>query len=1065
MNIMSNTSSTHTLYNNDHDNHDHHRHDHSGTTTNNNNNTNTANPIVVVTGEEIRQFKDILKGYGQSNNNNNNNNNNNHETNHRRNVSVQSTTTTTTSGTLLEFLFQLVVQIYDSIIQKNNSTSSSNNNNNMMIPETDSDGPIVLQCLQTMTHLLAWTTMEFLGPLPLWTRIFQSMMYTVQEQFHTTNTASSHDGSIRYDIVKATFTCWNEFVTSCNISSPLSSSSSSAMVTTTAYHNSQIPPTRRRHVELTSSIQSLSDPKLPILCQMVDCIHNTQLLPIYNRIPRYSSSTTASTNHNRNSSTLLVPNLVMTSPDLTDESSVSADQMEVIITMATLINTMALEIMPLYEHEVMMTTNNNHASGVFDQLFQQIFDLSIRTFAYDDIDVSTEILPFIVRLSYYMREENGNNNNDNVSQRLIHHLPLVLDILYQQMKYPTDFSYGHDDDDDDNDDDDEAAEEIMFRTELCHVYKKLVSAAPSVCLHFLKESLLTLTVTGPQSSSNTNTTTTNLNLAAASTSDMEAILRLLYVFCEAIRPAPGLKVVMQNETFCNILQTLHQSNIEQHPHQEVLCLYYENAVRYYPFYLASNHSDLLSKLLNAMTGASGLQHPHPHVRSRCCFLFLKLVQVTISLLTPYVEIAVTGILSLLNNAGLLLRADDTLYLFETIGLLLGKAGLESTIQQQYLRAVITPHVRNIERALGTIDQAAIGIPTIGIQESDDTLAENHLLLSSSIAAITNLSKGFTKPSHEIAMLLTETLHITLKVLQTCPSNDQIRNKSMVLLQRMIVCVGQNVLAVIPFFLQCLVQWSTCDDILFVAQILNQLCIKFKKHAIPAIDAAIVPFLEKCQSLVPTLHDHVHDDANTVSPPHLETEQLAIRKLSYIVLQHIVTHQVTEVLFSSLNVRHLEPMLRLMYDGVVTVSDPTVMKTCLRFFCALIDQIKTMPTATAELNIRYEHGILVFVGETVIPNTFQFLVTSSNRRQYISDANGARVTAELGQLMYTFRKACDIDEEHKKLYQRSIDILKQNLQHQNMNNVPLLHQQVQEAENANDFVVSIQNAIKQLLQSK
>lgn len=45
-----------------------------------------------------------------------------------------------------------------------------------MIPETDSDGPIVLQCLQTMTHLLAWTTMEFLGPLPLWTRIFQSMM-------------------------------------------------------------------------------------------------------------------------------------------------------------------------------------------------------------------------------------------------------------------------------------------------------------------------------------------------------------------------------------------------------------------------------------------------------------------------------------------------------------------------------------------------------------------------------------------------------------------------------------------------------------------------------------------------------------------------------------------------------------------------------------------------------------------------------------------------------------------------------------------------------------------------
>ena len=623
------------------------------------------------------------------------------------------------------------------------------------------------------------------------------------------------------------------------------------------------------------------------------------------------------------------------------------------------------------------------------------------------------------------------------------------------MKSPAGFSYGNDENDATTEDDDEAAEEILFRTELCKVYKKLVTAAPSLCLQFIKESILAVAMAIPQSAKQT----TNLNLAASSTPEIEAVLRLLYVFCEAIRPAPGLKVVMQIEAFCSILYTLHQSNIAQHPHHAVLCLYYENAVRYYPFYLSPGNGDALSTLLNAMTCTSGLQHPHPFVRSRCCFLFLKLVQVTISLLTPYVETAVTGILSLLNSAGLLLRADDTLYLFEAIGLLLGKTGLEASQQQQYLRAVIAPHVRTIESASAVINQSSRNAPETMSPESDDIMDQNWVILSSSIAAITNLSKGFTKPSHEVAMLLTETLHITLNVLQTVPSNEQIRNKSMVLVQRMIICIGENVLVTMPHFLQYFVQWSTCDDVQFVAQIMNQLCIKFKEKAIPAIDAAVLPFLEKCQSLVPTLQNSTHDIADVVLPPHLETEQLAIRKLSYIVLQHIVTYQVAGVLFTTINVGHLESILRLMFDGVINVADPIVKKTCLRFFRALIEQMKTIPKTTFELPTRYENGILVFVGENVIPDVFQLLATSSNRRQYVNDANGARVTAELGQLMNTFRTACDAEVEHKNLYRSSIGCLKANLSSPSIE-VCLLQEYLQQADSANDFVILIQNAIQE-----
>jgi exportin-T len=971
---------------------------------------NTRSNDVIVTSDEIRQFKDILKGYCLEDNSN---------------QVPNSLSSTNSPSTLLQYLFQMVMQIFEFTIQNLNF---QNDDDKM----DDPDGAIILLSIKTISILFTWTTMEFLGSLHVLTQMFQVTIYTVQKYIASNYTT-------RYDIMKATFNCWKEFVTSCNMLPPASSSPS---LSSRVSHKHQEQQHSRRHVEATSSIQSLTDSKLPILRRIVDCINGTQFLP------KFSGNPQNFTIHNTSS----IPNLVTISPDNTDESSVSADTMESIISMATLINTIALEIMPLYEHEIMetnITTTSETTANLseFDNLFQQVFDLSIRTFMYDDIDVSVEILPFVVRLSYYMNEESG--SDDHISRKFIHYLPLLLHILYQQMKYPIDFCYRSEE----NDDDDEAAEEIMFRTELCHVYKKLVSAAPSTCLEFLKELLRTIPTT-----ITTNTTTT-LNLAAASTPDIEAVLRLLYVFCEAIRPAPGLKAVMQNEVFRNILLVLHQSNITQHSHQEVLCLYYENSVRYYPFFLSPEHGDWLSKLLNSMTSASGLQHPHPHVRSRCCFLLLKLVQVTITLLTPYVETAVTGILSLLNNTGLLLRTDDTLYLFETIGLLLGKTGLAATQQSQFLGAVIAPHVQTIESVLTSIEHKAGESRSSGLQENDDTLGENCLILSNSIAAITNLSKGFTKPNTEVAILLTETLHITLRVLQKLPSSDQVRNKSMVLLQRMIVCVGQNVLVTIPLFLQLLVQWATCDDILFVAQLMNQLCIKFKQNTIPAIDGALVPFLEKCQSLVPALHNRVHNDGNSDLPPHLETEQLAIQKLSFIVLHHIVTHQVTGVLFSSINIGHLEAMLRLMHGGVISISDLTVKKTCLRFFRALIEQTNSIPMDTAESRNRYEHGILVYVGENVIPSTLQVLVTSVNRRQYVSDANGARVTAELGQLMNTFRKICDTDDDHKKMYQTSITKSIQSVNHHDID-VDLFQQQLLCGDNANDFVQSIQTAITQ-----
>jgi hypothetical protein len=55
-----------------------------------------------------------------------------------------------------------------------------------------------------------------------------------------------------------------------------------------------------------------------------------------------------------------------------------------------------------------------------------------------------------------------------------------------------------------------------------------------------------------------------------------------------------------------------------------------------------------------------------------------------------VETAVSGIQGLLQSNSVQLRLDDTLNIFETIGFLLGKTGLDAAEQQRRLTQVILP---------------------------------------------------------------------------------------------------------------------------------------------------------------------------------------------------------------------------------------------------------------------------------------------------------------------------------------------------------------------------------------
>lgn len=355
---------------------------------------------------------------------------------------------------------------------------------------------------------------------------------------------------------------------------------------------------------------------------------------------------------------------------------------------------------------------------------------------------------------------------------------------------------------------------------------------------------------------------------------------------------------------------------------------------------------------------------------------------TSPVLRPFVETAVFGIQALLSNDVYCsrLRPDDSLYLFETMGILLGKTGLEAEKQREFLVEVVTPHIERVKQKFAYTET------------DNETATLRDEMLASSIAAIAHLSKGFSKPPDGVQTVLYETVHVVLSFLQVAPSSEQVRNKTMIFLQRMMIAIGNRVLSEMPLFLSILTDYCDADDILFVSQLYNQLCLKFKDSSVPIIDGGLIPFLRKCQSLVPS-----HENESDI-PPHLRTEQLAVKKLVYVVLQHVVSSGATVVLISPSNFGSLGNILDTMHDGATRVQDPIIQKTCLRFFRELVLQWLPPDSAGDDFAL-YGQGLLTFILKTLIPGMIDCFFQKYFEEK---DVLYSRVLHEFAHILFSIR---------------------------------------------------------------
>ena len=652
-------------------------------------------------------------------------------------------------------------------------------------------------------------------------------------------------------------------------------------------------------------------------------------------------------------------------PARLDIMNPGATQIDAVIAIASLINAMGQEVLTCWEFE--HTQSASLSSPVIMSIIGQSLELSLACLMYDDIDVSGAVVTLTSRvlLSTEKHEAAWNviqgSNGEKFTDKLIQR---ILSILHERMKYPPTFEFDYEDDIE--------AEEEMYRTQLRKLYQRIVKFKNQIALDYILQCFSSLSE----------------HFATASTGDIEVALRLLHHYGEGRRPSPGAKTALKDSAFREVLMALHRSDVSSHPHREVLILYYDLSVRYAA--ILKEMPDLLSNLLTGLSGAQGLQHIHPRVRSRCCYLLLRLTKAAGGMaMRPYVEVVVDGIQGLLfpseDNAVLPIQPNDSLYLFETTGLLLGTTGLDEEMQQRCATGVLKPHVHSMEQILQSPD----------LQRDPDVYAEQ---LSMSISAIAQLSKGWQgHPPLGVQNVLSAAVDICLKVLLTLPASSSIRNRTSVLLQRMILSLGESILPKIPEFLHGLLSNCTLeDDIMDISQLINQLCIKFKEKAVHAVDSSLLLFLQKVLALS---ESPVLPDGNGVSnPPHVLTEQLSIRKQAFSSLQHIATHNVSAVFYSEKNVGSIEDILCLMSSGATMVPEPVIKKTCTVFFGELT-RAWGQECDTAPINVK--NGYFDFIYREFLPAMLRCILDASFNAK---DAMQYRVLTEFGVVLSLLKQS-------------------------------------------------------------
>ncbi|KAF4042487.1 Exportin 1-like protein [Phytophthora infestans] len=561
------------------------------------------------------------------------------------------------------------------------------------------------------------------------------------------------------------------------------------------------------------------------------------------------------------------------------------------------------------------------ASGA---LLCQLMPLVWELFAHESKDVSEEVFEIVNAVGgALLRTETqaaGKPQSEAEVFRPSAYIPQILHGIYRQTRFP-------------EDSDSDVAEFEEYRRSQYTIFLNIIRQRPHDTLAFLTNLAQTLPA----------------QFAEIDPRDLESFLSLVYRFKEGIAPLKAVAAPFNEPTSPLSLMVvqihssmLAASNSAAVLHPSVLLTYFDFAVRYSK--VLQNESALIPAVLEMMFGPRGLAHSAAHVRSRVCYLCLRLVKAIGASVNPHASSILNALqprLAIANerqeiaskNNPTYLAYDDQLYLFELAGQIIVSLVLppEETgvnakqLRYRYTIAVLDPLLQGLNT---TLNELANG--TLTDEEYVTERCASHL---NAIAHVLKAFKG-TDCMANHQETFTQVLTAAACVLRALPRTPRVRSKVIFTLHRLTTVLDrEHFLGNVQETLQTLMMGCQQPEVVEIVQLVDQLIIKHKQALGGFLDKTTLPFVQHLCALMP--EGSATTNSETKDAPQLERE--ATQKYLYTFLLHLVTHGLDAVLISAQNVAQLENMLRLVLEGCAEVQDANINRACFSIGSMLVER--------------------------------------------------------------------------------------------------------------------------------
>ncbi|KAF9898864.1 pre-tRNA nuclear export protein, partial [Lobosporangium transversale] len=512
--------------------------------------------------------------------------------------------------------------------------------------------------------------------------------------------------------------------------------------------------------------------------------------------------------------------------------------------------------------------------------------------------------------------------------------------------------------------DEEMLDFLELRRELKRFYDQIATLSASMTTTFLHSAVTT-----------TLTTYVNEKVSGSAGSsdwrDLELALYLLYLYGEAIKGVPQFAVVAPSvganggkivhpvppagaplTPLGECLFEMCKSGVSAYPHPSVSANFFEIACRYSNFF--EIRPECIPDVLEAFVDARGLHHPISANRTRAWYLFWRFSKDLKYRLTPYVQTVLTNIQDVLTIEGSLppMLAPDfdistykdqifetKTYLFEAVGLLISQDSIPAQQQVEYLSAVMTPFLTEIQASLEacrTIQQSSNGIigggAGVGVGSPRHNEMETVWTLHQRLMALGSVAKGFPdvmnakKTSNTAtgagtgagaggpcAQIFKQVAEITLIALETLSRFEIIRAAARFTFGRLINCLGQDVQPYLPTLITGLLQECSVVELVEFLPFMGQVAHKFKATIMSILNELFFPLVQK-----------VFFFLNQVPSGTDEVMALVELRKSYLAfLMGLFSSELESVLITEVNGQHLNLILQSVLHYAQDMTDVPV----------------------------------------------------------------------------------------------------------------------------------------------